>query len=89
MTTTLVAAWFFGGNIETARCYLRDSGDIPNMVSKSRLNRRLHDMRITQWEAVLKQLTDPEAGTFLVGSCPIPVCHLVRSRRCRLYQVEL
>jgi hypothetical protein len=86
MTVALVAAWFFAGNIEVARCYLRDSGDIPAMVSKSRLNRRLHAVTHEQWTAVLQTLRDASERTFLVDSCPMPVCQLVRSRRCRLYQ---
>lgn len=86
MTTALVAAWFFAGNLETARRFLLESGDIPAMVSKSRLNRRLHAIASEQWQAVLKLLIDPSERTFLVDSCPMPVCQLVRSRRCRLYR---
>src|SRR5512142_2121428 len=45
LTTALVAAVFFRGNLEAARAYLREAAWIPAMLSKSRLNRRLHRVR--------------------------------------------
>lgn len=45
LTTALVAAVFFRGNLEAARTYLQDAHWIPQMLSKSRLNRRLHRIR--------------------------------------------
>jgi len=42
VTTAIVAVRFFCGNFENARRFLAEHGYIPNMLSKSRLNRRLH-----------------------------------------------
>ena len=42
MTTALVAARYFGGNVEHARGMLDTAQYIPGMLSKSRLNRRIH-----------------------------------------------
>ena len=42
MTTALVATLFFGANFQTARDFLQTHGYIPNMLSKSRFNGRLH-----------------------------------------------
>ncbi len=42
ITTGLVASLFFGGNQPIASDYLCEHGLIPNMLSKSPLNRRLH-----------------------------------------------
>ncbi len=42
ITTAIVAVKFFSGNFENARRFLGEHGYIPNMLSKSRLNRRLH-----------------------------------------------
>ena len=42
MTTALVAARYFGGNVEHARGMLDTPQYIPGMLSKSRLNRRIH-----------------------------------------------
>ena len=45
MTTACIASLFFRGNHESARAMLKQHGDIPHMVSKSRLSRRLHRMK--------------------------------------------
>src|SRR5262245_4416953 len=42
MTTVLVAMIFFGGNFAHARALLGTRQYIPTMLSRSRLNRRLH-----------------------------------------------
>ena len=42
MTTALIASLFFRGNHESARAMLQQHGYIPQMLSKSRLSRRLH-----------------------------------------------
>ena len=42
MTTSIVAAAFFGGNMERARTFLEKQGCIPNMLERSRFNRRQH-----------------------------------------------
>jgi hypothetical protein len=42
LTTALVAAHYFGDNAEHARRFLRETGLMPQMLSRSRLNRRLH-----------------------------------------------
>ena len=45
MTTALVAVLFYRGNFEMARWHLREQGYIPQMLSKSRFNRRLHRVK--------------------------------------------
>ena len=42
MTTAIVAALFFSGNLEKSRIFLQEHGYIPKMLEKSRFNRRLH-----------------------------------------------
>jgi hypothetical protein len=42
MTAAIIAMLYFRGNFEAARRFLRDQGYIPNMLSKSRFNRRLN-----------------------------------------------
>lgn len=44
ITTAIVAVRFFSGNFENARRFLGEHGYIPNMLTKSRLNRRLHKL---------------------------------------------
>ena len=45
MTTAFIAALFFRGNHESARALLKQYGDIPHMISKSRFSRRLHRIK--------------------------------------------
>ena len=42
ITTAIVSVRFFSGNFENARRFLKEHRYIPNMLSKSRFNRRLH-----------------------------------------------
>ena len=44
MTTAIVAMLYFQGNFSLASRYLYEYHYIPNMLSKSRFNRRLHRM---------------------------------------------
>jgi hypothetical protein len=100
MTMPLVAAAFFGGNIEKSRSFLSEYGYMPQMISKSRLNRRLHAIEPSVWEALfalLAEMFKERAGsddgsdpgrTYVVDSLPVAVCDNIRIRRCRLYPPE-
>ncbi len=92
LTTALVAAVFFRGNLEAARTCLRDEHWIPQMLSKSRLNRRLHRVRdlllvLTRvlgetWKALNRE------SVYSIDSFPIPVCDNYRIPRAKLYRDE-
>lgn len=92
LTTALVAAHCFGGNVEHARRFLREAGLMPRMLSRSRLNRRLHavaDLAYTlfhQLGAALKQMS--ASTKYLLDSFPVPVCDNIRISRCRLARGE-
>jgi hypothetical protein len=93
MTVALTASASFGANIDKTRLFLHEHGYMPNMVSKSRLNRRVHAIDPSRWEAlfavlatVFKETND--SGEYVVDSFPVPVCDNIRIRRCRLYQGE-
>jgi hypothetical protein len=87
MTTMLVAVWFFAGNLRLACTYLRESGLIPTMGGESRFNRPLHRIIPADWQGMLTLLAQQTpADTFVVDSCPVPVCQSVRGQRRRLYQ---
>jgi IS5 family transposase len=92
LTTALLAAHYFGGNAEHARRFLRESGLMPRMLSRSRFNRRLHAVAelayglFHQLGAALK-----EAGTstkYLLDSFPVAVCDNIRISRSRLVKGE-
>lgn len=42
MTAAVIAMLYFRGNFEAARRFLHDQGYLPQALSKSRFNRRLH-----------------------------------------------
>ena len=90
MTTALVAAAVFDGNQERSRCFLKEYGYVPNMLSRSRLNRRVHAVPEAAWQALFGLLAavhrQMNAGhEYAVDSLPVPACDNVRIRRCRLY----
>lgn len=93
MTVALVAATFFVGNQELSRRFLHEHGYMPTMLSKSRLNRRLHALPDTLWQALwhvvsaIARASNP-TGEYVVDSCPVPVCDNIRIRRCKLYRDE-
>ena len=44
LTTALVAMLYIGGNFEKARWFMRDQRYVLKMLSRSRFNRRLHQL---------------------------------------------
>lgn len=93
MTTMLVAARYFGGNIDDARRMLLEQGYIPSMLSRSRLNRRLHALGHSLWQTslailgLLAQQNNPRQE-YIIDSFPVAVCDNIRIRRCRIYCSE-
>lgn len=89
MTVALTAAALFGGNQERSRRFLWEHGYIKPMLSKSRLNRRLHSLPETLWQGLLALLGEAHKqlsqGGYLVDSMPVPVCDNIRICRSRLY----
>ncbi len=89
MTTSIVGAMFFAGNMERARIFLKEQGYIPKMLSKSRFNRRQHriatlflmvfDLLGALWKEVNEQ------NIYIVDSFPIAACDNYRIPRSRRY----
>ena len=90
MTVALVAAAFFGGNVEVSRSFLDEYGYIKKAITKSRFNRRLHAIDPSLWQQLFDLLAKvfkqcrPEQ-TYVVDSLPVAVCDNIRIRRCKLY----
>jgi len=90
MTTLLVACAFYSGKVEISRLFLAQHGYIPHMLSKSRLNRRLHAIPEEVWQALFGMLAGVFKATnptqeYVADSCPVPVCDNIRICRSRLY----
>jgi hypothetical protein len=88
-----VAGRCFGGNIEWARALLQEQGYIPTMLSRSRLNRRLHRVKkyfLTLFATVGRALEGASTARrcTLVDTFPVAACDPYRILRARLYQGE-
>jgi hypothetical protein len=90
MCTALLAAAFFGSNIEKTRSFLEEYGYINKTISKSRFNRRLHAIDPNLWRTLFDVLggafkrSHPDQG-YVVDSLPVAVCDNIRIKRCRIY----
>ena len=93
MCSALVAAAFFGGNIEKTRSFLEEYGYINKAISKSRFNRRLHAIDPRLWRTLFDVLGEAfkhsqPGQTYVVDSLPVSVCDNIRIKRCRIYPRE-
>lgn len=92
MTISIVSAIFFGGNMETARTFLKEQGYIPIMLEKSRFNRRQHRIAglflvvFDLLAAIWKDLN--EHRIYVLDSFPVVVCDNYRIPRSRRYRGE-
>ena len=91
MTTAITAAAEYSGNFEKARAALKNNGAIPDMLSKSQFNRRLHRVKKELWEAVLETLGVEFAkhnieNEFMVDSFPVYACKLARQNQTKLFK---
>jgi hypothetical protein len=93
MSVALVAATFFGGNIEASRSFLDEYGYIEKAISKSRFNRRLHAIDSSLWQQLFDLLAEvfkqnnPDQS-YVVDSLPVAVCDNIRIRRSKLYPLQ-
>lgn len=93
MTIAFVAAEIFGGCFEQARWMLMEHGYIKGMLSKSRFNRRLHQIPEVVWRQMGYALGEAhkalnEGQEYIVDSIPVPACDNIRISRAHLYKGE-
>jgi len=92
MTTAIVAVMYFGGNFEKARKLLSEPRYIPQMLSRSRFNRRLHrlePMLLILFETLGVTWKDSNTDSiYSIDSFPIPVCDNIRISRSKIYKGE-
>jgi hypothetical protein len=93
MTTPLVAAAFFGGNLALTRRFLHSHGYFQHDLSASRFCRRLHAIARELWHHLFRLLGEifvrfNSQQEYVVDSVPIPVCDNIRIRRCKLLTGE-
>ena len=92
ITVILLAAQYFGGNIEHSLSFVRSTGLMPNMLSKSRFNRRMHQIGELLSELffhvgqVLKELNID--SSYSIDSFPVAVCENIRITNSRIVKGE-
>ena len=88
ITVMLIAAQYFGGNIEKSISYIKGTGLMPNMLGKSRFNKRMHAVaevfsclffRVGQ---AIKQLNTE--CLYSIDSFPVMVCDNIRIAKCKI-----
>lgn len=90
MTTAIVAALYFRGNFELARHLLSSPLYIPQMLSRSRFNRRLHRIQhlfiflFQTLAAVWKHLNSE--SIYVIDSFPLIASENCRVSRSKIYQ---
>jgi hypothetical protein len=93
ITTTVISALYFSGNQEKAICFMRSVSLIPNMLSKSRFNRRLHMIRdlivdlFFQLSGMIKELNIE--SEYIIDSFPVKICDNMRIANSKLVQGEI
>ena len=92
MTTAIVAMLYFKGNFRLASQYLCEHGYIPNMLSRSRFNRRLHriaELFLTLFLRLAEHWKNlNERSVYVIDSYPIAVCDNYRIPRSKIYHGE-
>ena len=92
ITTMLIAAIEFAGNFRKAMDFMKESGLIPNMLSKSRFCRRAHALEELVNDLFLQiGMLLKEANIhmqYIIDSFPVPICDNIRISRCRIVTGE-
>ena len=92
ITTAIVAAIDFRGNFEKARSFVKVHNYVPNMISKSRFNRRLHRIKpilLTLFRVVGETFKELNTDSiYAIDTIPIAVCDNIRISRSKLYNGE-
>jgi Transposase DDE domain len=79
ITFTIFAAKFFSGNYKIARYLCKKLRLFPNILSNSRLNRRIHNIAWIYWHAIFRFLSflanqTDDTCYFAVDSFPVSYC---------------
>lgn len=90
MTTSLVAARFFGGNHNLAQTFLHEHRYFHHRLSASQFNRRFHEIpdqlfnEIMQYFSYYAKMTN-ESFEFAIDSFPVAACQNIRIMRSKLF----
>jgi hypothetical protein len=84
LTVLVVSAMYFHNNHERALFVMYHMRYLSNPLSTSRFNRRVHSLaQCLEYITELVGQLFAKGEAFIIDSLPIPVCQIVRARRCR------
>lgn len=90
ITTAIVSSLYFGGHQDKARQFMKMTGLVPNMLDKSRFNRRLHALSELIYNLFMQvgyyfKYISCEMS-YVLDSFPVGVCDNIRISNCKLLQ---
>lgn len=99
MCVPIIACAHFGGNMARTRACLLAHNYCKVALSASRFSRRLAALPREVWHTLFRLLAQffkqrnhdgqrAHEGEYVVDSFPVPVCHNIRIRRCKLFPRE-
>jgi Transposase DDE domain len=93
ITAVLTAANFFYGNQRTAARFLKTHDYIPNFLSESHFNRRMHRIPLAIWQKLFFLLAEHFkvknlSNEYVVDSFPVSVCDNIRIFRSKIFSGE-
>lgn len=93
ITVVLAASRFFSGNQRRAILFLKQYHYIPNLLSESHFNRRLHRIPQSIWQKLFSTLAEHfkrnhYSNEYIVDSFPVPICENVRIFRTKIFSGE-
>jgi len=91
MAFAIIAAKLFSGHHKRARWVCKQMGCFPNILSNSRLNRRIHQIPWSIWEVIFRILAGAfkrraEEHEYAVDSFPISCCQKSRIDKRHLFK---
>lgn len=86
MLAAVVAARMLRRNLSQACLFLKEQNYCCKMLSKSRFNRRMHQIPNELWVEVMKTFCPPQkTQEHIVDSFPVSTCRMARRYRCSLF----
>jgi len=92
ITTGIISALYFGGHMDNARGFMKETNLVPNMLDKSRFCRRIHSLNeliMSLFIQIGRYMKDVAgAANYIVDSFPVSSCHNIRISRSKLFKGE-
>lgn len=86
LLVAVVSSMYFQNHHERTLFVMKGMRYITNHLSTSRFSRRLHALAAEGWLEYIVELIGglaAQGDAFIIDSMPVPVCKIVRARRCR------